>query len=126
MSQQKKQKVNITNRKLLNRLLRLDIVKALPVEKVIAYIGLLLVNKGNLITVPQALRIIEHSKLDLKIKANSAIPCNNILDAIIHLVVYKRKLLKFFFTNQNLPVWNYKHSGPLFDIMYDISKIYKI
>lgn len=126
MSQQRKQKVNITNRKLLNRLLRLDIVKALPVEKVIAYIGLLLVNKGNLITVPQALRIIEHSKLDLKIKANSAIPCNNILDAIIHLVVYKRKLLKIFLTNQNLPVWNYEHSGPLFDIMLDISKIYKI
>lgn len=126
MLQQKKQKVNITNRKLLSRLLRLDIVKALPVEKVIAYIGLLLVNKGNLITVPQALRIIEHSKLELKIKANSAIPCSNILDAIIHLVVYKRKLLKFFFTNQNLPVWNYEHSGPLFDIMYDISKIYKI
>lgn len=126
MSQQKKQKVNITNYLLLSRLLRLDIVKALPVEKVIAYIGLLLVNKGNLITVPQALRVIEHSKLDLKIKANSAIPCNNILDAIIHLVVYKRKLLKFFFTNQNLPVWNYEHSGPLFDIMYDISNIYKI
>lgn len=126
MSQQKKQKVNITNRKLLSRLLRLDIVKALPVEKVIAYIGLLLVNKGNIITVPQALRIIEHSKLHLKIKANSAIPCDNILDALIHLVVYKRKLLKFFFTNQNLPVWNYEYSGPLFDIMYDISKIYKI
>lgn len=126
MSQQKKQKVNITNRKLLNRLLRLAIVKALSVEKVVAYIGLLLVNKGNLITVPQALRIIEHSKLDLKIRANSAIPCNNILDAMIHLVVYKRKLLKFFFTNQNLPVWNYEHSGPLFDIMHDISKIYKI
>lgn len=126
MSQQKKQKVNITNRKLLNRLLRLAIVKALPVEKVIAYIGLLLVNKGNIITVPQALRIIEHSKLDLKIKVNSAIPCDNILDALIHLVVYKRKLLRFFFTNQNLPVWNYEHSGPLFDTMYDISKIYKV
>lgn len=126
MSQQKRQKVNITNYLLLNRLLRLNIVKALSVEKVVAYIGLLLVNKGNLITVPQALRIIEHSKLDLKISANSAIPCNNILDAIIHLVVYKRKLLKFFFTNQNLPVWNYEHSGLLFDIMYDISKIYKI
>ena len=126
MSQQKKQKVNITNRKLLNRLLRLAIVKALPVEKVIAYIGLLLVNKGNIITVPRALRIIEHSKLDLKIKVNSAIPCDNILDALIHLVVYKRKLLRFFFTNQNLPVWNYEHSGPLFDTMYDISKIYKI
>lgn len=126
MSQQKKQKVNITNRKLLNRLLRVAIVKALPVEKVIAYIGLLLVNKGNIITVPQALRIIEHSKLDLKIKVNSAIPCDNILDALIHLVVYKRKLLRFFFTNQNLPVWNYEHSGPLFDTMYDISKIYKI
>lgn len=126
MSQQKKQKVNITNRKLLNRLLRLAIVKVLPVEKVIAYIGLLLVNKGNIITVPQALRIIEHSKLDLKIKVNSAIPCDNILDALIHLVVHKRKLLRFFFTNQNLPVWNYEHSGPLFDTMYDISKIYKI
>lgn len=126
MSQQKKQKVNITNRKLLSRVLRLDIVKALPVEKVIAYLGLLLVNKGNIITVPQALRIIEHSKLHLKIKANSAIPCDNILDALIHLVVYKRKLLKYFFTNQALPVWNYEHSGPLFDTMYDISKIYKI
>lgn len=126
MSQQKKQKVNITNRKLLSRVLRLDIVKALPVEKVIAYIGLLLVNKGNIITVPQALRIIEHSKLHLKIKANSAIPCNNILDAIIHLVVYKRKLLEYYFANQDLPVWNYEHSAPLFDIMYDISRIYKI
>lgn len=126
MSQQKKQKVNITNRKLLNRLLRLAIVKALPVEKVIAYIGLLLVNKGNIITVPQALRIIEHSKLHLKIKVNSAIPCDNILDALIHLVVYKRKLLEYYFTNQDLPVWNYEHSAPLFDIMYDISRIYKI
>lgn len=126
MSQQKKQKVNITNRKLLNRLLRLAIVKALPVEKVIAYIGLLLVNKGNIITVPQALRIIEHSKLHLKIKVNSAIPCDNILDALIHLVVYKRKLLEYYFANQDLPVWNYEHSAPLFDIMYDISRIYKI
>lgn len=126
MSQQKKLENIITNRLLLSRLLRLPIVKTLPVSKVVAYIGLLLVNKGKIITLPQALRIIHHSKLDWKIENKSCIPCTNILEALIYLVICKRKLLKYFFTHPDLPVWSYEHSAPLFDIMEDISKKYQL
>lgn len=126
MSQQKKQKVNITNRKLLERLLRLSIVKTCKIEVVVAYIGLLLVSGDRLIPFPSALRIIHASNLHNKIKYGSSIPCKNILEALIHLVIHKRKLLDHIFNNPNHKYWSSEVAGPLFDIMYDISKIYKL
>ena len=68
MSHQKKQKLNITNTQLMFRLKRLPIINHLKVSEIIAYIGLILVNKGNVIPLGKGLRIIKKSKLDLKIE----------------------------------------------------------
>lgn len=127
MSQPKKQKPNITNRQLMLRLLRLPMVRHLRVSEIIAYLGLILVNKGNPIPLGKALRIIKKSKLDLKIEANSYIPCENILDAMIHLVIYKRQLINQFIEHENdYPVWEDEIAAPLLDIMKVISEVYKI
>lgn len=126
MSQPKKQKVNITNRQLLSRLKRLPIVQQLTIPELLAYIGLLLVNKGNPISVAQGARIIKHSKLDKKIKYNMHIPCLNVLEAIIYLVILKRELINEFIKHEELPIWNDEISAPLFDIMKEISEIYKV
>ena len=126
MSQQKKQKVNITKQALLWRLKRLPITHQVTIAEFIAFIGLILVNHGRAIDFTTALRIIHKSKLHLKIKANSAIPCHNILDALIHLVVFKRKLCNEFFENTEYEIWQDEIIAPIFDIMYDISKIYKV
>lgn len=126
MSKAKKQKETINNRRLLERLMRLDVVKALSIEVLIAYIGLLLVNKGNVIEIPKALKIIKQSKLHIRIQHNTHIPTENVLESLIHLVIYKRELLQQFFDNKELPVWNHEITAPLFDIMYNINKVYKI
>lgn len=127
MSQQKKPRLSITNRIIMLRLLRLPIVKHLKVSEIIAYLGLILVNKGNPIPLGKGLRIIKKSKLDLKIEANSYIPCENILDALIHLVIYKRELFnKFLKHEDDYPVWEDEVAAPLLDIMKTISEIYKI
>ena len=94
---------------------------------IIAYLGLILVNKGNVIPLGKGLRIIKKSKLDLKIEANSYIPCENILDALIHLVIYKRELFNTFIEHENdYPVWEDEVVAPILDIMKTISKIYKV
>lgn len=126
MSQQKKQKVNITNRQLLSRLKRLPIVQQLNVSEFLAFIGLLLVNKGQPITIAQGYRIIKHSKLDMKIEHNMHIPCYNYLEALIHLVILKRKLITKFINNPTLEIWQDETAAPVFDIMKDIMGIYKI
>lgn len=126
MSQQKKQNDTISNQKLLNRLYRLDIVKNYPIEVVIAYIGLNLVNKGKAVDLARGLKIIQQSKLHKKIEANSVIPCVNILEAMIHLVVYKRKLFEKLFSDDKLEVWSDETIAPLLDIAFDISKEYLI
>lgn len=127
MSQQKKPKSSITNRILMLRLLRLPIVKQLQVSDIIAYLGLILVNKGQPIDLGKALRIIKKSGLGLKIKVNLYIPCENILDALIHLVIYKRELFnKFLEHEDDFPVWKDEVAAPLLDIMKTISEIYKI
>lgn len=126
MSQQKKQNDTISNQKLLNRLYRLDIVKNYPIEVVIAYIGLNLVNKGKAVNLARGLKIIQQSKLHKKIEANSAIPCVNILEAMIHLVIYKRQLFEKLFSDDKLEVWSDETIAPLLDIAFDISKEYLI
>lgn len=126
MSQQKKQKVNITNRQLLSRLKRLPIVQQLNVSEFLAFIGLLLVNKGQPITIAQGYRIIKHSKLDKKIEYNLHIPCSNVLEALIHLVILKRKIITKFINNSTLEIWQDETAAPIFDIMEDIMEIYKI
>lgn len=127
MSRRKKQKPTITNRTLMMRLRRLPMVTHLRVEEIIAYIGLILVNKGNPIPLGKGLRIIKKSKLDLKILANGSIPCENILEAIIHLVIYKRKLVETFIKHENdFPVWEDEIAAPLLDIMKIISEIYLV
>lgn len=126
MSTQQKQESTITNRQIHNRLTRLSITHQLNIEEFIAYIGLQLVSKGNVVPFSKAIRVVKQSKLDKKIKANSAIPCNNFTEALIHLVIYKRKLLKFFFENEELEIWNNEVTAPIFDLMFEISKVYKI
>lgn len=127
MSQPKKPKESITNRRLMMRLLRLPMVKHLRVSEIIAYLGLILVNKGQPIALGKGLRIIKKNKLDLKIEANSYIPTENILEALIHLVIYKRELINKFIEHENdYPVWEDEVAAPLLDIMKTISKIYKV
>lgn len=126
MSQQKKSKEIITNIKLLYRLKRLPVVQQLTIPELLAYIGLILVNKGEPISVAKALRIIKHSKLDKKIVYNMSIPCENVLEAITYLIIMKRDLLNKFFKRTDLPVWSDEVIAPLLDIMYEISRKYKV
>jgi len=109
------------------RLLRLPMVKHLRVSEIVAYLGLILVNKGQPIALGKGLRIIKKNKLDLKIEVNSYIPTENILEALIHLVIYKRELINQFIEHENdYPVWEDEVAAPLLDIMKTISKIYKV
>lgn len=126
MSQQKSKKVSITNYQILARLKRLPLVSRLSVNEFIAYVGLQLCNKGNVVGVERAIKIIHQAKLHLKIETNSAIPTSNILQAMVHLVIYKRELLQSFFDNPDLPVWKDESTAPIFDIMQQIAGIYKI
>lgn len=126
MSQQKKPKVNTTNRQLLYRLKRLPITHRLKVSELIAYIGLLLVNKGNTLDFDYAYKLIQKSKLHKKIEHNAFIPTVNILDALIHLVILKRELITHFINHQEYEIWQDEIAAPLFDIMQEISEIYKV
>lgn len=126
MSQQMKQENTITNQQLLYRLHRLPIVQQCKVSEILAYIGLQLVNKGKALPIGQALRIVRQSKLDKKIAHNVYLPCVNILEGLICMVIYKRKLLNKFFAHPDYEVWNDEHAAPLFDIMFELSKVYKI
>ena len=126
MPQQKKQNDTITNKQLLERLYRLEIVQQFSVPVIVAYIGLHLVNKGRVIPLTKALKIIKHSKLDKKILAGSAIPCTNILEAMIHLVILKRSLFKELFNNYNPDIWEDETLAPLLDICSIIDKEYRI
>lgn len=126
MSQQKKQKVNIANQQLLFRLLRLDVASKIPIDVFIAYIGLQLVNHGKVVPFSKAIKIIKKSKLNNVVKYKSGIPCENILEALIHLVIYKRKLVKEIVDNEAAEIWNDELAAPIFDIMKDIMDIYKI
>lgn len=126
MSQQKSKKVSITNYQILARLKRLPLVSRLSVNEFIAYVGLQLCNKGNVVGVERAIKIIHQAKLHLKIETNSAIPTSNILQAMIYLVIYKRKLLNHYFEHKEYPVWEDEITAPIFDILEQLSKIYLI
>ena len=108
------------------RLQRLPIVQQYRVSTVIAYIGLQMCNKGKAVEFNRAMKIVLKSKLHLKIESNSAIPCNNILKAMIHLAIYKRELLTKFYNNEDLEVWRDETAAPLFDILKEINEVYKI
>ena len=60
------------------------------------------------------------------VKYKSGIPCENILEALIHLVIYKRKLVKEIVDNEAAEIWDDELAAPIFDIMKDIMEIYKI
>lgn len=126
MSRRKKQKNITTNRQLLERLYRLQIVRALSVPKLVAYIGLNLVNKGKAIPVAKALKIIGKSKLDKKLIKGDIIPLENVLEALIYITIMKRELLKFFLDNKDLEIWSDENIAPILDIMQELSEIYKI
>lgn len=125
MSQQKKQENTTTNKELYNRLRRLKWTKATP-EFVIAYLGLILCAHGKPIKLARACRIIKESQLDLKIKKNSVIPTENLMESLIYLVIHKRTLCEELFSNRILPVWQDEHSAPLLDILQELSRIYKV
>lgn len=126
MSRRKKQKNIITSRQFLERLYRLQVVKTLSIPKLVAYIGLNLVNKGNPVPVAKALKIIGKSKLDKKLIAGKIIPLENVLESIIFIVILKRELLKSFFDDKDLPIWSDENIAPILDIMQELSEIYKI
>lgn len=126
MSTQKKQKLTTTNKQLMERLRRLQIVTTWSVPEFIAYVALLLVNRGKPIKLDRAVMMINTYALDDKIIKNTPIPTNNVLEALIVLVIYKRDLLQSFFEDKELEVWNDETTAPIFDIMYEISRIYKI
>lgn len=126
MSQPKKQKVNITNQQLLFRLMRLDVACKIPIDVFIAYVGLQLVNHGKVVAFSKAMKIIKKSKLNNTIKYKSGIPCENILEALIHLTIFKRKLVKEIIDNEAAEIWDDELAAPIFDIMKDIMEIYKI
>ena len=126
MSRQKKQKNITTDRQFLERLYRLQVVKTLSIPKLVAYIGLNLVNKGKPVSVAKALKLIGISKLDKKLIAGKIIPLENVLESIIFIVLLKRELLKSFFDNKDLPIWSDENIAPILDIMQEISEIFKI
>lgn len=124
MSQPKKQKANITTRSLFWRLRRLPITHQLSVSEFGAYVGILLVSKGLPVDVASALRVIHKSKLHEKLKNH--IPTNNYLECLIYIVIYKRKLVNKFLSNSTLEIWNDEIAAPIFDLMKEISEIYKV
>lgn len=124
MSQQKKQKVNITNRTLLWRLRRLPITHQLSVAEFGAYIGILLVSKGDVIDLASALRVIHKAKLHEKLKKH--VPTENYLDCLIYIVIYKRELVNKFLSDESLNIWQDEITAPIFDIMKNIAEIYKV
>lgn len=115
-----------TNRQIYERLRRLPIVQTLDTPKLIAYIGLNMVNKGKVVYYAQGIRIINHSKLDYKLVKTGEIPFDNLLEAMIYLVVTKRKKLEYFFNNKDLEIWSNEITAPLFDILEELSRIYNI
>lgn len=126
MSEPRKQNDIITNQQLLYRLKRLSIVQRLTVPEVLAFLGLNLVNKGRPVKLQRAIKIIHTSNLDKQIEHNIHIPTNNILNAMIHLVIFKRQLFEYFLKHPDLPVWDDPDVSPLFDIMHEIAKVYRI
>lgn len=124
MSRQKKQKETTTNLQILSRLDRLGFLDIKP-DIFLAFVGLNLVARGKVITAQRAASIIKKSKLNLKLKASGA-PVENILEGLIYIVIYKRELLNEFFTHREYPVWEDEVVGPIFDILYELSRIYKI
>ena len=126
MSQQRKQKQNITNQQLLQRLLRLDVVRRVPVSVFAAYVGLYLCNKGKKLEFSRAIKIIKKKRFDIFIKTNAGIPCENVLEALIYIVIYKRDLVADIVLNEEAEVWNDELAAPIFDIMKTIMEIYKV
>ena len=125
MSQQKKPEDIITNIKIYNRLCRLGWHKAKP-EFITAYLGLIICNQGKAISLSKATKIIKNSKLDLKLVKANNIPFVNIVETLIFLLIYKRPLFEIIFSDRTLPIWQDEIAAPLLDIMYDISRIYKV
>lgn len=124
MSQHKKQKETTTNLQILSRLDRLGFLDIKP-DIFLAFVGLNLVARGKVVTAQRAASIIKKSKLNLKLKASGA-PVENILEGLIYIVIYKRELLNDFFTHREYPIWDDEVVGPIFDILYELSRIYKI
>lgn len=126
MSTHKKQKTTITKLLILNRLRRLPIVQRLSVPEFVAFVALLLVHKGKPIELEYGIRVIHRFKLHHKLECNSAIPTVNALEALIHIVVYKRKVLNHYFEHKEYPIWEDEIAAPIFDILEQLSKIYLI
>ena len=126
MSQQKKQEDSITNAQILLRLLKLDVVRRLPTATFLAYVCLQLLNHGKVVPFTTAIKIIKQKKLDVIVKKNPCLPTGNVLEGLIFLVIYKRKLCQAIFDMPEAEIWENEITAPLFDIMETLSKIYKV
>lgn len=124
MSTQKRPNETITNRQIYERLMRLGWKKC-PVEFLISFIGLHLVNKGKVISLSRAVVIIKQSKLDQKLIKNK-FPVTNIIESLIYLVIYKQKLIDEFIEHKEYPVWQDEIIGPIFDILEQLRSIYRV
>ena len=112
MSQPKKSKDTITNYAIYYRLDRLGFTK-LPLDIFLAYVGLQLVNRGKVVGLKRAFKIIKETKLNEKIQ----VPQENIIESLIYLVIWKRKLIQTFIEHPEYDVWNDEITAPLFEIL---------
>ena len=94
MSPRKKQKDIITNRQLYERLYRLGWHKVNPAV-FLAYVALQLVNKGDVVPMPKAVRCIKKYNMD-KTLGKIGVPTINMLEGLIYITIYKRELCKTF------------------------------
>lgn len=124
MSPRKKQKDIITNRQLYERLYRLGWHKVKPAV-FLAYVALQLVNKGDVVPMPKAVRCIKKYNMD-KTLGKIGVPTINMLEGLIYITIYKRELCKTFIDNPKLPIWEDQLTAPIFDIIKDIMKVYKL
>lgn len=121
MSQPKKPKDTITNYAIYYRLDRLGFTK-LPLDIFVAYVGLQLVNRGKVVGLKRAFKIIKETKLNEKIQ----VPQENIIESLIYLVIWKRKLIQTFIEHPEYDVWNDEITAPLFEILKELQEIYKV
>lgn len=124
MSQQKKQKNTITTRQIYERLRRLGFTKCKP-DWFLAYAALLLCNRGKVVELVRADKIIKSYELDKRL-LKIGVPTENLVEGLIYIVIYKRELLSKFLNSPTLEVWQNEVTAPIFDLLKQINGTYRV